>query len=104
MQFDAKASTPKVVFSPAAAVDASIMEVLQRQGKSAAAETAVKLTVYQNDEATTDTPVQAAPATPVSAEVSDVDASEPVLRTSSQPAPQPVNNASEVMKKWSVKS
>jgi hypothetical protein len=104
MQFDAKASTPKVVFSPAAAVDASIMEVLQRQGKSAAAETAVKLTVYQNDEATTDTPVQATPASPVSAEVSDVDASEPVLRTSSQPAPQPVNNASEVMKKWSVKT
>ena len=104
MQFDAKASTPKVVFSPAAAVDASIMEVLQRQGKSAAAETAVKLTVYQNDEATTDTPLQATPETPVSAEVSDVDASEPVLRTSSQPAPQPVNNASEVMKKWSVKS
>jgi hypothetical protein len=104
MQFDAKASTPKVVFSPAAAVDANIMETLQRQGKSAAAETAVKLTVYQNDEATTDTPVQATPATPVSAEVSDVDASEPVLRTSSQPAPQPVNNASEVMKKWSVKT
>jgi hypothetical protein len=101
MQFDARASTPKVVFSPAAAVDASIMEVLQKQGKSAAAETAVKLTVYQNDEATTDTPVQ---ATPVSAEVSDIDASEPVLRPSIQPAPQPVNNASEVMKKWSVKS
>lgn len=104
MQFDAKASTPKVVFSPAAAVDASIMETLQRQGKSAAAETAVKLTVYQNDEATTDNPVQATSASPISAEVSDVDASEPVLRTSSQPAPQPVNNASEVMKKWSVKT
>jgi hypothetical protein len=111
MQFDAKASTPKVVFSPAAAVDASIMEVLQRQGKSAAAETAVKLTVYQNDEATTDTPVDQAMTKPPraqasmeTAEVSDVDASEPVLRTSSQPAPQPVNNASEVMKKWSVKS
>jgi hypothetical protein len=101
MQFDAKASTPKVVFSPAAAVDASIMETLQRQGKSAAAETAVKLTVYQNDEGTADTPVQ---APPVSAEVSDIDASEPVLRPSVQPAPQPVNNASEVMKKWSVKN
>jgi hypothetical protein len=102
MQFDPKASTPKVLFTPAAAVNANDLEVLQRQGKSAAAESAVKLTVYQNDEGTTEVQVQ---ATPVSAEVkSDVDATEPVLRPSTQAAPQPVNNASEVMKKWSVKS
>jgi hypothetical protein len=107
MQFDAKASTPKLLFSPAAAVDASILEVLQRQGKSAAAESAVKLTVFQNDEGTAEAVVTAT-STPVTATVSDptsdVDASEPVLRPSNQAAPQPVNNASEVMKKWSVKS
>jgi hypothetical protein len=102
MQFDPRASTPKVLFTPAAAVNANDLEVLQRQGKSAAAESAVKLTVYQNDEGTTEVQVQ---STPVSAEVkSDVDAIEPVLRPSTQAAPQPVNNASEVMKKWSVKS
>ena len=100
MQFDAKASTPKLLFSPAAAVDAGILEVLQRQSKSAAAESAVKLTVYQNDETPTEVPVQ---TEPVQAS-SDVDANEPVLRPSTQAAPQPVNNASEVMKKWSVKT
>jgi hypothetical protein len=102
MQFDAKASTPKLLFSPSAAVDASMLDVLQRQSKSAAAESAVKLTVFQNDEGTVEVPVQTAA---VQAEVnSDVDATEPILRPSAQPAPQPVNNASEVMKKWSVKS
>ena len=100
MQFDAKASTPKLLFSPAAAVDAGILEVLQRQSKSAAAESAVKLTVYQNDETPTEVPVQ----TESVQASSDVDANEPVLRPSTQAAPQPVNNASEVMKKWSVKT
>ena len=105
MQFDAKASTPKLLFSPAAAVDASMLDVLQRQGKSAAAESAVKLTVFQNDEGTAETVVASAPVTAtVSEPTSDVDATEPVLRPSTQAAPQPVNNASEVMKKWSVKS
>jgi hypothetical protein len=105
MQFDAKASTPKVLFSPAAAVNANDLEVLQRQSKSAAAESAVKLTVYQTDETTTETSVQAAPveAAPVDIK-SDVDVSEPVLRPSNQPQAQPLNNASEVMKKWSVKN
>lgn len=109
MQFDSKSSTPKLLFSPAAAVDAKDMEVLQRQGKSAAAESAVKLTVYQTDssgEGTTET--QVAPETVKQAErveVSDVDVAEPVLRASGQEASsQVVNNASDVMKKWSVKN
>jgi hypothetical protein len=105
MQFDAKASTPKVLFSPAAAVNANDLEVLQRQSKSAAAESAVKLTVYQTDETTTETPVQAAPVETASVDIkSDVDVAEPVLRPSNQPPAQPLNNASEVMKKWSVKN
>jgi hypothetical protein len=111
MQFDPKASTPKVVFSPVAAVNPNDMEIIQRQGKTAAAEAAVKLTVYQNDEGTTETPVAQVAAKPAvntkvaDAEVTDVvDIAEPVLRESNQAAPQPVNNASEVMKKWSVKS
>jgi len=101
MQFDPKASTPKVLFSPAAAVNASDLEVLQRQSKSAAAEQAVKLTVYQTDEGATETPVQASPveASPV-ADVVD----EPVLRSTEEAKPQIVNNANDVMKKWSVKS
>jgi hypothetical protein len=101
MQFDPKASTPKVLFSPAAAVNANDLEVLQRQGKSAAAEQAVKLTVYQTDEGVTETPVQSSSveASPV-ADVVD----EPVLRSAEEAKPQIVNNANDVMKKWSVKS
>lgn len=101
MQFDSKSSTPKLLFSPAAAVDPSIADVLARQGKSAAAESAVKLTVYQNDE-TTETPVAQVAAAPV-AEV--VDIAEPVLRPSENTNnTQTINNATDVMKKWSVKS
>jgi hypothetical protein len=100
MQFDPKASTPKVLFSPAAAVNAGDLEVLQRQGKSAAAEQAVKLTVYQTDstgeEEVTTPQVASAP----SADVVD----EPVLRSTEEAKPQVVNNANDVMKKWSVKS
>lgn len=101
MQFDSKSSTPKLLFSPAAAVDPSIADVLARQGKSAAAEAAVKLTVYQNDE-TTETPVAQVAAAPV-ADV--VDIAEPVLRPSENTNnTQTINNATDVMKKWSVKS
>jgi hypothetical protein len=79
-------------------------DVLTRQGKSAAAESAVKLTVYQNDEVT-ETPV--APVTQVAdTPVADVvDIAEPVLRPSENTNnTQTINNATDVMKKWSVKS
>jgi hypothetical protein len=104
MQFDSKSSTPKLLFSPAAAVDPSMSDVLTRQGKSAAAESAVKLTVYQNDEVTETpvAPVTQATDTPV-ADV--VDIAEPVLRPSENTNnTQTINNATDVMKKWSVKS
>jgi hypothetical protein len=100
MQFDPKASTPKVLFSPAAAVNADDLEVLQRQGKSAAAEQAVKLTVYQNDSTSEE---EVIPPQVVSAPVADV-MDEPVLRSTEEAKPQTVNNANDVMKKWSVKS
>lgn len=104
MQFDSKSSTPKLLFSPAAAVDPNIADVLSRQGKSAAAESAVKLTVYQNDEAT-EAPVVEVKENPVADVKSDVEISEPVLRTSdNNNNAQTINNATDVMKKWSVKS
>ena len=104
MQFDSKSSTPKLLFSPAAAVDPNIADVLSRQGKSAAAESAVKLTVYQNDEAT-EAPVVEVKETPVADVKSDVEISEPILRTSdNNNNAQTINNATDVMKKWSVKS
>jgi hypothetical protein len=99
MQFDPKASTPKVLFSPAAAVNSSDLEVLQRQGKSAAAEQAVKLTVYQSDSAGEEVVIPQVASAPV-ADVVD----EPVLRSTEDAKPQVLNNANDVMKKWSVKS
>ena len=99
MQFDAKASTPKVLFSPAAAINANDLEVLQRQSKSAAAEGAVKLTVYQTDSTSEEVVTPQA----VSATVADI-VDEPVLRSIEEAKPQIVNNANDVMKKWSVKT
>jgi hypothetical protein len=49
MQFDTKAPTPKVLFSPVGAVPEEHLEVIARQSKSAAAEAAIKLNVYQID-------------------------------------------------------
>jgi hypothetical protein len=89
MQFDTKSATPKLLFSPVGAVDPSDMDVILSQGKSAAAESAVKLTVFQQDEGD-------APAQP------EVPASEPTLREST-PEVAPANDVSEVMKKWAKK-
>jgi hypothetical protein len=50
MQFDTKAKVPRVLFSPAGAANQEDLEIIRRQGKTQAAENAVKLTVYQNDE------------------------------------------------------
>jgi hypothetical protein len=50
MQFDTKAKVPRVLFSPAGAVDQEDLEIIRRQGKTQAAESAIKLTVYQSDE------------------------------------------------------
>jgi hypothetical protein len=50
MQFDTKAKVPRVLFSPAGAVDQEDMEIIRRQGKTPAADSAIRLNVYQNDE------------------------------------------------------
>lgn len=50
IQFDTKAKVPRVLFSPAGAVDPTDMDTIRRQGKTAAAENSIRLTVYQSDE------------------------------------------------------
>jgi len=85
MQFDTKAKVPRVLFSPAGAVDQEQMEVVRRQGKSTAAENAIRLNVYQSDES---------------------ESSEPTKRESTKRAEM---NAEEVdpasiVKKWAKKS
>jgi len=98
LQFDTKSPTPKVLFSPAAAVNPADMETIQRQGKSSTAEQAIKLTVYESKTAESEVPVNTAPPVEASSDVVD----EPVVRESA-PQAQKVNDVSDIVKKWSTK-
>jgi hypothetical protein len=87
MQFDTKATAPKLLFSPASAVSADDVDSVVAQGKSSTAEMAVKLTVYQADEGSE------GPSN-----------SEPKLRdTGKKPEAVPTADVSDVVKKWSKK-
>jgi hypothetical protein len=101
MQFDTKSPTPKVIFSPAGAVPPEDRDAVLRQSKSHAAESAIKMTVYQADsqgesqsEGSTEefAPTQQATSN-----------DEPTLRESSAPKTEKVNNLSDVVNKWSKK-
>jgi hypothetical protein len=91
MQFDTKSTHPRVVFSPVGVVPEAAVRAVQTQKESSAAENAVKLTVYQQDEADGDTEV-AAPATDA-----------PIVRESKKPEASPTSDVSDVIKKWSKK-
>ena len=94
MQFDTRSPVPKVLFSPVEAVDESDIEVIARQRSSAAAEAAVKLTVYQADEADTTGPIVTGPAA----------LEEPKLREPSKKAEAaPAGDVADVVKKWAKK-
>lgn len=94
MQFDAKSSTPKLLFSPVAAVDQAHIDALQEQAKSKAAEQAVKLTVYQQD--STDKPKETVDVKePVAIE-------EPVVADAKSEA-EDANDVTDILNKWSVK-
>jgi hypothetical protein len=87
MQFDTKATAPKLLFSPASAVNADDVDSVVAQGKSSAAEMAVKLTVYQADESS-----------------EGASESEPKLRDTGKKAEAaPTADVSDVVKKWSKK-
>ena len=97
MQFDTKSPTPRLLFSPAGAVNTQDLEVVRRQGKSQAAENAVKLTVYQTDSAGEEEPAAEAPqseavAEPVKQEKKTADAGAP-----------PSGDVSDLVKKWAKK-
>jgi hypothetical protein len=88
VQFDTKVQFPKVLFSPAGAVDQADYDTVTRQGKSQAAESAIKLSVYKKkDEA------EAAP-----------EVSEPTVRESTKRATsEKATDATDVIKKWTKK-
>ncbi len=95
MQFDTKSPVPKLLFSPAAVVPENDVEVVQRQKETKAAENAIRLTVYQQDEGeASDGPVVTAPEA----------VSEPVIReTKKSEDAAPAADVSDVIKKWSKK-
>lgn len=100
MQFDTKATAPKLLFSPAAAVPQEDVEDIKAQAKSSIAEQLVKLTVYKADE------TEAEPSAPAVKAEEDVEVSEPepVLREkkTAEEAAAPAD-ASDIIKKWSKK-
>jgi hypothetical protein len=87
MQFDTKVQFPKVLFSPSGAVDPNDYESVAAQGKTSAAESAIKLTVYKKK----------ADATP------EIAAPEPMVRESAKKATAQATDASDVIKKWTKK-
>lgn len=91
MQFDTKATAPKVLFSPAGVVDPTMYDAIKTQGKGIAAESAVKLTVYKQDATGEETP-----------EVEQATQAEPVKRESTKPV-QKAGDVTDVVKKWSTK-
>jgi hypothetical protein len=96
MQFDTKSPVPKLLFSPVGVVPENDVETIQRQKESTAAESAIKLTVYQQDENEV-----AAPAAQV--EVADT-SDEPVLRETKKSEPVAASGeVADVIKKWSKK-
>ena len=86
VQFDTKVQFPKVLFSAVGAVDTNDYETIARQGKSSAAEAAIKLTVYKKKDEN-------------SPEVAEPTVRESTKRDTSEKA----TDATEVIKKWTKK-
>lgn len=74
MQFDTKSSSPKLFFSAVEAVGGDLVSTIQAQSKVPAAEAAVKLTVFQQDESESDSDSDVEPAPALAPELSSQDA------------------------------
>ncbi len=92
MQFDTKATAPKILFSPTGAVSAEDQPKVLAQSKSQAAENAVKMTVYQTD--------GGAEAVEVAA---PQEVESPVLRETGTASAEAASDVSDIVKKWSKK-
>lgn len=89
MQFDTKSPVPKLLFSPVGVVPPEDVEKVQAQKISPAAESAIKMTVYQTDEETS------------SKEVTE---EAPKLRESPSKSEEvQSSSAADVVKKWAKK-
>jgi hypothetical protein len=90
MEFDTNSSTPKLLFSPQAAVPPESRDIVTQQSKTPAAENAIKLTVYKTD-------------APEEAEVAQPEESAPVKRETAKAAPAKAEDVTDVLKKWTKK-
>jgi hypothetical protein len=89
MTFDTKAPVPKVMFKAVGAVDTKDLDTITAQSKTPAAESAVKMTVFQVDEVVEEV-----------AEVAETE-TEPVLRKENAPAE--TTDVADIVKKWGGK-
>jgi len=85
MEFDINSPVPRLLFSPVGAVGQELKHILLAQSKSPAAENAIKLTVYKSD--TQD----------------ETEVPEPTKRDVKKPAPEKVEDVSDIVKKWTKK-
>jgi hypothetical protein len=92
MQFDINSPVPRLLFAPVSAVPEDIREIITRQGKTPAAENAIRLTVYKTDGGDeAEAPAQAAIAEPVKRE------------TTRKATPETAEDVSDIVKKWAKK-
>jgi hypothetical protein len=91
MQFDTKSPVPRVLFSPVSGINPDDLDALTEQSKTQAAESAIKLTVYQQDEGNKEETVEV--AAPVA----------PKVRETKKAATAPTADVADVIKEWSKK-
>ncbi len=115
MQFDTSSPVPKVMFSPAAAINPDDVENIQRQAKSAIAENCVKMNVYQADDANTSGrrgaskqqamfEPEAPPVFDSTESEGDESVQEPVRRESKKTTSDAAgSDVPDIIKKWSKK-
>jgi len=99
VSFDTKSPVPRVLFTPVMPLDDEAIEMIAEQKKKPAAESAIKLTVFQQDGGEESETTEEASA-PAASEVA-----EPVVREAVKPKAEPIgeNNVSDVVSKWSKK-
>jgi len=90
MEFDINSPVPRLLFSPMAAVPADVRDAVTRQGKTPAAENAIKLTVYKADAASEEGTAPEQPA-------------EPTVREVKQRGGEKAEDVSDIVKKWTKK-
>lgn len=112
MSFDTKASAPRILFNPVAAVSVEDLAVIRSQGASPAAESAVKMSVYHRDDEAQPEVTPASSPVEVAAVIAEakaveaaVEIAEPKLRETSTIKAQVLEekDVSAVISKWASK-